>query len=158
MTRAAEYSTKFCPVLGFVSCSGPSLVARRIGRPYGTCSQGLLGTEIMRRWRREESTVHGFDICVIHKLAGQPSYLCSQQLRNESISAAFVTISGKDLPVYVIQFPFIPEVRPIDGKLIKRIQLPFHMISTLPRVRARALEHEHPVVDRRTAEGTHGVE
>lgn len=78
-TLAAENTTKFCPVVGFISCCGPSFVASRVsGLPYGTRSHGSFGTDIIRLSVRFVSTVHGSLICVIQRLAGHAD-VCSCQ-------------------------------------------------------------------------------
>jgi hypothetical protein len=52
----------------------------------------------------------------------------------------------------------VPEVRPIDSKLIIRVKLGFHSVVTGPRITGAAFQNEHPVIDSRTIERTEGVD
>ena len=54
----------------------------------------------------------------------------------------------------VVKASAVPEVRPINGKLIVGVKLSFHGVVAGPRITGAAFENEHSVVDSRTIERT----
>jgi hypothetical protein len=99
---------KFWPVFGFKSCSGPSLVANLTSLPYGTCSHGSLGTDIILLSLEFEPTVQGFSICVIQRLAAMHYPL--------------------QLPatVDVVKIVVVLQISAIDSELVEGIEHAFH--------------------------------
>jgi hypothetical protein len=52
----------------------------------------------------------------------------------------------------------MPEVRPIDGKLIICVKLGFHGVVAGPWITGAAFQNEHPVIDSRAVERTEGID
>jgi hypothetical protein len=60
--------------------------------------------------------------------------------------------------VDVIKASAMPEVRPIDGKLIICVKLGFHGVVAGPWITGAAFQNEHPVIDSRAVERTEGID
>jgi len=52
----------------------------------------------------------------------------------------------------------VPEVRPINRKLIVCVKLGFHGVVAGPRITGAAFKNEHPVIDGRTIEWAESVD
>jgi hypothetical protein len=52
----------------------------------------------------------------------------------------------------------MPEVRPIDGKLIICVKLGFHGVVAGPWITGAAFQNEHPVIDSGAVERTEGID
>lgn len=101
-------------------------------------------------WRSEkfEATVHGSDISVIHKLAGQPSYW---RCLDMEVSVGPTCSEGRFLPaaVDVIQLLLVSEIGTVDGELVIGVQLRLVRPGCFPRILTNSLNDEHAVVDSR---------
>jgi hypothetical protein len=60
--------------------------------------------------------------------------------------------------VDVVKAGAVPEVRPINRKLIVCVKLGFHGVVAGPRITGAAFQNEHSVIDSRTIERTECVD
>jgi hypothetical protein len=60
--------------------------------------------------------------------------------------------------VDVVKASAMPEVSPIDGKLIICVKLGFHGVVAGPWIAGAAFQNEHPVIDSRAVERTEGID
>jgi hypothetical protein len=66
------------------------------------------------------------------------------------IKAVILAASGVPTRVDMVKAGAVPEVRPINRKLIVCVKLGFHGVVAGPRITGAAFQNEHSVIDSRT--------